>query len=565
MPEWVSDDGAINLFCGDCIDVVAQLPKDSIDAIVCDPPYGLQFMGKEWDSYGHEIPGGIGYITGKGLDFKAGATGHAHSHGLAHHDPLVFQEWCRKWAEALLRVVKPGAHMLAFGGTRTHHRLMCAIEDAGWEIRDCVMWIYGSGFPKSRDISKAIDKAARRLLGDVSVVALKHRLIKMFDASGKTRSQIDAECGFRACNYLALQAAEKQPNPWTNVLPSQEKWQRIKEVIEAEDSISDELDALYAEAERAVIGQQTKARKTDSKIPLPTSGAIEWHTWNITAPATDTTKRWDGWGTALKPAWELAIVARKSLDGTVAANVLKHGCGGLNIDGCRIETSDKLNGGAYAQTENRQDLPGATRTKAAVEMLAVEKTTGKAFSQPSGRWPANLIHDGSGEVVGLFPNTGGQQGKVVDNQRTKNVVYGMPSDGEKEYNPRCDSGSAARFFYCAKANKKDRNAGMPEGVKNDHPTVKPTELMKYLCRLVTPPGGVVLDPFMGSGSTGKAAILEDFNFIGIEKDKHSFDIAVHRVVDAMKQREIKTEKLKNKTKKQKKTVFKFQDIFSKRE
>lgn len=276
---------------------------------------------------------------------------------------------------------------------------------------------------------------------------------------------------------------------------------------------------------------------------------------------------WQGFGTALKPAWEPIILARKPLEGTVAENVLKHGTGALNIDGCRIETTENLNGGAYAQVGGRsesQSLHGASG------MNVAGKTTGKDFVQPVGRWPANLIHDGSDDVVSAFPQAPGQ---LVDAsldstaRKTQNVYRGMARGRRGEVSRdnenqgvvgfrmrpgarREDEGSAARFFYCAKASRRDRNEGLDdpgpqfrhgatlrdventETKGNNHPTVKPTELMRYLCRLVTPPGGTVLDPYMGSGSTGKGAVLEGFKFIGIEREPDYVDMARARIAAA---------------------------------
>ena len=325
-----------------------------MDAVVTDPPYGLSFMGKKWD---YDVPA------------------------------------VEVWAECL-RVLKPGGHLLAFAGTRTQHRMAVRIEDAGFEIRDMIAWVYGSGFPKSLDVSKAIDKAA-----------------------GAERTEV---IGF------------------------------------------------------ARIGVSSTGRSDKSNFMESATEASKWK--EIAAPPTDAARQWQGWGTALKPALEPITVARKPLMGTVAANVLEHGTGALNIDGCRVEALD--------------GVPKFThRSEAAANCFGDGKNgsnrTGEVDTT-TGRWPANLIHDGGEEVTGLL-------------------------------------GEAARFFYCAKASKRDRDED------NNHPTVKPTDLMRYLCRLVTPPGGVVLDPFMGSGSTGKAALLEGFKFVGIERDPTYFEIANARI------------------------------------
>ena len=414
---------------GDCREVMATLDAESVDAVVCDPPYGLSFMGKGWD---HGVPG---------------------------------EEF---WTEAL-RVAKPGAHLLAFGGTRTYHRLACAIEDAGWEIRDCVMWVYGSGFPKSHDVSKAIDKAAGAERGRSTV-----------------RSKSVSTC------Y------------------AQDEWTRLNAGT-----------VLDAEA------------------------------------ITPESRQWSGWGTALKPAWEPIIVARKPLVGTVAENVLTHGTGGINVDGCRVASDD---GNAAAKrretakrTGNCPSRPGEYGDGHAV----VSRTTPERYMEERpgeqfGRWPANLIHDGSEEVVGLFPGNRPSNGRRVASSVNGFAMKAQP-EIETGYG---DSGSAARFFYCAKASKADRDEGC-EGLadsklgvwggeeddlsdgkkrvhsaKNHHPTVKPTALMRYLCRLVTPPGGVVLAPFTGSGSTGKAAVCEGFDFVGIEREAEYVEIARARIAAA---------------------------------
>jgi len=418
---------------GDCLEVMRTLDAASVDAVVTDPPYGLGFMGKGWD---HGVPG---------AEF---------------------------WAEAL-RVAKPGAHLLAFGGTRTHHRLMCAIEDAGWEIRDCLMWLYGSGFPKSLDVGKAIDKAAG--------------------------------------------------------------------------------------AERRTIGIRPDAAKRTSGTTTSSGWATPSRCNDLTAPATDAAKRWSGWGTALKPAWEPIILARKPLDGTVAANVTAHGCGGLNIDGCRIEgTKPKM---FAIDSESRNNPIFQTRSATSNGDLTSE-----------GRWPANLMLDEEAGAMldGQAPNAGGG-GKFVAVQRERNKGLGnsSPGPGVVAIDNYGDTGGASRFFYCPKASKADRDEGlegMPERLaaamhgnlvsgqrlggdgspiktplrSNHHPTVKPTALMRYLCRLVTPPGGLVLDPFTGSGSTGKAAALEGFNFIGIEREAEYVEIARARIAGATPREELFT-------------------------
>jgi site-specific DNA-methyltransferase (adenine-specific) len=333
---------------GDSRHILATIAESSIDSVVTDPPYALVSITKRFGSEDAAPAKGDVYARA-----AAGFMGKKWDTGETAFDPLFWRE--------VLRVLKPGGHLLAFGGTRSYHRLACAVEDAGFEIRDQIGWLYGSGFPKSHN-------------------------------------------------------------------------------------------------------------------------------------------QGNGWGTALKPAWEPIVMARKPLIGTVAANVLEHGTGAINIDGCRV-------------------------------------------GDERGRWPANVTHDGSEEVLAAFPEAPGQLADASSSSegRKNQNVYGEMRRGRgdepsansenegsvgfkmKPGQRRLDSGSAARFFYCAKASKSDREDG------NTHPTVKPTALMRYLCRLVTPPGGTVLDPFVGSGSTGKAASLEGFNFVGIEREAEYAAIARARL------------------------------------
>ena len=390
VPHWASPDGTIRLYRDDCRSVLPHLPP--VDTVLTDPPYELGFMGKEWD--------------------KAGVS----------FEPSTWR--------AIAKACRPGAVMLAFGGTRTWHRIACAIEDAGWEIRDTLMWLYGTGFPKSLNISKAIDKAA----GAVREVA---------------------------------------------------------------------GDGIYASRRVSANGGRT-------------TGAFEHDGHRVTAPATAMAKLWDGYGTALKPAWEPVLLAMNPLDGTFAHNAQRHGVAGLWIEGGRID----LDGDYKSRANGRPSLTGLG-----------DKYDPASANKPDtvGRFPANLVLDedaarlldeqtgtltsGTGAVkrstgAGYRPNALGAESRPVG---TPMIEYG-------------DSGGASRFFYTAKASRSER------GVGNDHPTVKPLKLMQYLARLTrTPHGGVVLDPFMGSGTGALAAILEGRMYIGIEQDQHSFDIAVGRI------------------------------------
>lgn len=385
-----------SLHNSDCLAHLRTLEDCSIDSIVTDPPYGISFMSKKWD---YDVPS---------VDI---------------------------WRECL-RVLKPGGHLLAFAGTRTQHRMCVNIEDAGFEIRDMIAWVYGSGFPKSHNIGKAIDKAA-----------------------GAKREVV----GIR-----------KHPT--------------LTDTTKVEERAN------------AAHGDNLWARQ-----------------WDITAPATPEGQEWEGWGTALKPALEPITVARKPFKGTVAANVLEHGTGAINVDGCRVDGGDAE---ALAKNGDRHQSDSTTGTVQYVAQKAIDL---RGYA-PSGRWPANLIHDGSDEVVELFPEAKGQQGAITGSEPSAktNNTYGA-YEGRSANEPRNDSGSAARFFYCPKTSKRERGEG------NNHPTVKPIALMAYLCRLVTPPSGIVLDPFMGSGSTGIAALQEGFGFIGIERELEYVKIAESRI------------------------------------
>ena len=389
---------------GDCLDVLKALADCSVDAIVTDPPYGLSFMGKRWD---YDVPSEA------------------------------------VWVECL-RVLKPGGHLLAFAGTRTQHRMAVRIEDAGFEIRDMIAWVYGQGFPKSLDVSKAIDKAAG---AEREVGPLKRggdRLLRLENGKRDGGGTWGDESG---------------RNAYTSI------------------------------------------------------------------PSTEAAKQWEGWGTALKPALEPITLARKPPIGTIAANVLEHGTGGLNIDGCRIEANgDKLGGGRISTTTEGWDRPWKHDSEA-IEACKARGNEAVAKAEQLGRFPANFIHDGSEEVLALL-------------------------------------GEAARFYYSPKASRDDRDEGCgalevkavhrygqglgeghdpnaPAMNRNTHSTVKPTDLMRYLCRLITPPGGIVLDPFTGSGSTGKAAMAEGFRFIGIEREAEYVEIARARIsAEAEKPRQL---------------------------
>jgi site-specific DNA-methyltransferase (adenine-specific) len=421
------------LMLGDNIESLRKLPDNSVDSIVTDPPYGLSFMNKKWD---HDVPS---------IEF---------------------------WRE-VYRVLKPGGHILSFGGTRTYHRMVVNIEDAGFEIRDQIMWLYGSGFPKSHNIGKAIDKL-----------------------QGNDREVIGTK------NDFALDGRVRKPDTHKPM----------------NETINSEQEYGYKQG---------------------------WDT-----PVTKGQSPYEGWGTALKPANEPICVARKPIsEKSVAENVLKWGTGGINIDGCRVGSE----GGTKAINfgDNIGNVYGGGKGKPSNQIENINE----------GRFPANIILD---EIAGeLLDEQSGylKSGEVKPHHKKNKTAngyqgscYGKFQNEDTTLKGYGDGGGASRFFYQAKVSKKERNMGLdefedkviegrdsgqdersvaykkrPTPTKNTHPTVKPVSLMAYLCRLVTPPNGIVLDPFMGSGSTGIAAQLEGFRFCGMEMDGDYFKIAEARI------------------------------------
>jgi len=403
-------DGKVQLFSGDCREQLKLLPDNSVDAGVMDPPYALVSIVKRFGNTkesdqtktSERVRGrvdGFSRLAAGGFMGKKWDTG----------ETAFAIEF---WAE-VLRVLKPGAHLAAFSGTRTYHRMACAIEDAGFEIRDQLAWTYGSGFPKSHDVSKGIDKAAGAERNIISVVPA-------FGIGGN-----------------------------------------------------------------GVLG-----------------GHSDGATMKIDdGPVTEAARQWQGWGTALKPSWEPICLARKPLsEKTVAANVLRWGTGAINVDGCRVENAE-YNPSAIQRSQKKQS--GNTVT---LNIPGHEQAT----YNPLGRFPANLIHDGSDEVVAAFPDTNSTGGYPAQGAK-----FGMHGGERQQLGDRIvmenSGGSAARFFYTAKADGDDR-------LGSKHPTVKPVDLMQWLCRLITPPGGVILDCFAGTGTTGEAAWREGFTAILMERE-----------------------------------------------
>ena len=585
--------GRVVLHQGDCLEILRTIPDESIDAVVTDPPYGLEFMGKDWDapwkdgwqSGGGFSKPGIGDRETPWPSFSStsrfgaanptcakcggrtrgakrcecqepewkpigkrrnpeneGLPDDVTGAGMAGH-LRIFQEWCELWAQEVFRVLKPGGYLLSFGGTRTYHRMACAIEDVGFEVRDSIHWFYGSGFPKSLNISKAID-----------------------DAAGAKREVVGVKPG----HELFVGRGD----------------------VHAGGSDSDAWERPWKHDSEKVLASHMQ-----------------------TAPATPEAKEWEGWGTALKPSHEPIVVARKPLIGTVASNVLKHRTGGLNIDGCRVEYQSQgdqasaipqgkatakvgaLAGGdenENERTEFKADnskgrWPGnvvlshaegcrclGTKNVGAGKRHAATPGVAKPFDDTRGWNPHSMTRDGQtapdnygAETVEAWECVEGCPIKALDeqsgdlhprgnvNQSTQgggsgdSVTIGEKNLSQHHLRPELkESGGASRFFptfpweplflYCAKTSKSERSEGcealLPraqdqEG-KNFHPTVKPIALMRWLCRLVTPKDGTVLDPFMGSGTTGIAALQEGFQFVGIEREPDYMPIAEARVTKA---------------------------------
>jgi len=457
------EDGQGTIYHGDC----REIELSGISAVATDPPYELGFMGKKWDS--------------KGVSF----------------DP---ETW-----KIIRGACLSGAPILAFGGSRTSHRIAVAIEDAGWEIRDTLMWVYGSGFPKSLDIGKAIDKAIYTTkTNNPDFQKVRDWVRDKVKAKGLSYRQIDKALGNENSHKASHYLDNSQPQ-----LPTPKDWEIIKGLLELsnEDEIDRPPKLLIETFEREIIGY----RKVQRGVAFTSEGPDELA---ITIPLSPEAQLWEGYGTALKPAYEPIILAMNPLDGTFANNALKHGVAGLNIDECRVGTNKNVPASPSRTSGN--SLSGSVDGS-----LRHETGQENGHNPNIGRFPANFLHDGSQVVMELFPKTTNnwRRDKTSTNGES---VFGVGQPLNKHGID--DSGSAARFFYCAKASKRER------GEDNGHPTVKPLALMEYLIKLVTyPEYNLIVDPFMGSGTTLLACQKLGIPCIGIDDDERSCEIAAKRL------------------------------------
>ena len=594
----------VTVHIADALDVLAGIADASVDAVVTDPPYGLEFMGKAWDSFGGERNEGSRGGTGdKGIlpGYGRGGT-NADVVRFKARGASAFGAWCELWAVECLRVLKPGGHLLAFGGTRTWHRLACAVEDAGFEVRDSIAWLYGSGFPKSLDVSKAIDKQRTEDLAPAAAVA--RFLVDHMEAFNITRRDI--------CDHFSAEnIAQQWTTHWTDGavkprVPKWDQWQELRRWLDLPDDMDAEVWRLNGRKgkpgdnfeAREVLSERVTVVKGGSWAEQVDSGRFRLGEKVIqeTAPATPDAQTWQGWGTALKPAFEPVVVARKPLAGTVAANVLAWGTGALNVDGCRIETTEP-GGRPHISADGGGNSVGVYG-----DGLHGSRNLGK-FDQ--GRWPANVVLDE--EMARRLDEQSGEQrdGTAVKRNRSEDgrAPYDassyMITDRSREDHGYGGQGGASRFFptfrYEAKAPTSERPRYKREGGSDNattygqmkkrecnvcgnrtcpaggdqsgkpwptcghndwswveqqsardefvsHPTVKPLDLMRWLVRLVTPPGGLVLDPFAGSGTTAEACILEGFRCVTIDKEPEHLPLILQRInrqrdpVEAIRQR-----------------------------
>lgn len=473
---------------GDALEQLATLPDASVDAVVTDPPYGLSNTAPD------QVAEAITRWTSGDRAFLPSGR------GFMGHEWDGFVPPPAVWDECL-RVLKPGGHLLAFAGSRTHDLMGLSIRLAGFEVRDSVAWLYGSGFPKSMDVSKAIDRASGNTNRDRQLT-----FTRWMKSTGITRAQIAEATGHATMggHYLdtTSQPAIATADAFDKLRPHLPEVPEHIERLVAERTGIEWTD--YVKRPQVGTGRGALSPGFGGTYGRD-SGSAEYA---VTAPATDAARQWEGWGTALKPAHEPITLARKPLEGTVAANVLEHGTGALNIDGCRVSMS--------AADRERAAVPMADWTQGGTTG-ATKGRTGQTFTPaPAGRWPANVVLDESqaAELDRQAPATGSWSpaGKAyAGSPATGSHMGGLNARGSMNYG---DMGGASRFFYVAKAPRSERP--VVDGVA--HPTVKPLELMRWLVRMVTPPGGTVLDPFAGSGTTLEAGVLEGVDVIGVERE-----------------------------------------------
>ena len=492
---------------GDSLKVLKKLEDESVDLICTDPPYGYSFMGKDWDKVVPSV---------------------------------------EIWKECL-RVLKPGGFCFVMSAPRidVQSRMATKLEDAGFQTNfSPIYWTYATGFPKASNVGKAVDKRAGRI--GVSVEKLKLRLIELFNESGKTRTKVDKECGFRASNYLTLEKDGKRPDPWINILPSEKKWERIKEVLGLDGHQQDELNSFFKEAQREVVETKTKARAKNQKFAMPTLGEeVDYVDIDYTTPSSDKAKALDGSyvGYQPKPAVEVILVCMKPIEEkSYIDQAMKNGKGVTWLDDCRIPYEKDcrlLKGGSYSGNRTGSNAESFYQT-------GNEKIEYDESAIPDGRFAANLIvQDDVLDNGKVTKSTGGRTEKKKGWGKfgggTKEVTKEQPGFGDVGEFSRyfnLDAWWKSRikhlpesvqktfpFMIVPKASKSEKN----EAINNNHPTVKPIELMSYLITLGSRENDVVVDPFVGSGTTCIAAKLLNRQYIGIEKEEDYAIIAKARI------------------------------------
>ena len=597
------EDSSVQLHHGDCLEVLRALPDNSVDSVVTDPPYGLEFMGKGWDSFGrgeassNAVAGmtGTGYTDGaerlERPSFMGGTNPKCRNCQQwqrggnpctcdAPNFPnerrarsAAFGEWCEEWSIECLRVLKPGGHLLAFGGSRTWHRLAVAVEDAGFEIRDSIAWLYGSGFAKSWNFNtqykgewcacteeKAVpynhasNPEMRGLWNDVHEApesrgegqdadvltevqrgasrgrmesARPQRAGGVVSGDGSDLRGVDSGSGESGMEgRLVHRAGQGLPDD-SESRPSKGAGERVRggaSVSHGDD------DRASSGSTRGSASQESSAggQSTGESDPLPGShGALDDGALRGRADCPTCgglRKEYRGYGSALKPAFEPIVVGRKPLAGTVAANVLTHGTGALNVDGCRVNPGSPIPGGGGFKGGANSRHEGWTRPSHA-EGNAIEAHT-------AGRWPANVILDGS-QADALDAQSGVLTSGLFKGHRNGDkfrTAYGeFKGDASQEVETYGDSGGASRFFPIFRYEAKAPTSERPRDGETAHPTVKPLDLMAWLVRLVTPPGGTVLEPFAGSGTTAEACVIEGFKCIAIEREATYLPLIVQRL------------------------------------